>query len=216
MCSEMSFTNQIRLYKWLCFDLAASLIPIHPHLLPHHSRPHPLPHHSCPHSHPHSHPCSPSYFHFHSHIGGTHFSYNHASDVNDIMRLMSIRQWFGWDRLCERYYAADVDQATGWPRRTLRYSWCKSDNSLTKTHSVSDSMRLTWIGQRFVLWVTSCDWRGSGNSWAAVWHYKNSIESKALPQKEHLIEFNDFMIFQCCGAPFGIMGVVLTHEGNLY
>ena len=24
---NMSFTNQIRLYKWLCFDLAASLIP---------------------------------------------------------------------------------------------------------------------------------------------------------------------------------------------
>ena len=34
--------------------------------------------------------------------------------------------------------------------------------------------------------------------------------------KEHSIEFNDFMIFQCCGAPFGLMGVVLTYEGNLY
>ena len=53
-----------------------------------------------------------------------------------------------------------------------------------------------------------------------VWHCKNSIESDTLQQKEYSIEFNDFTIFQCCGPPFGIMGVVpavvLAHEGNLY
>ena len=59
----------IQLYKWLCFDLGACL----------QSCPH-----SCPHSHPYSHPYSHLYFHLYSHIGGIHFSYNYASDVDRI------------------------------------------------------------------------------------------------------------------------------------
>ena len=90
-------------------------------------------------------------------------------------------------------------------------------------HTLSNIMWLTWIGPQFgqdALWAiscgwsgsstdlagctlqaTTCGWRGSGNSWAAVWHHKNSIESDALPQKEHSIEFNDFMIFRCSVHP---------------
>ena len=80
-------------------------------------------------------------------------------------------------------------------------------------------MRLTWIGPRFGGDVLCEQQHAADMDRATVWHCTNSIESDILPQKDHSsnsIEFNDFTIFRCCGAPFGLVGVVLTREGNLY
>ena len=78
------------------------------------------------HSRPHSHP--------HSHIDGTHFSYNHASDVDRVDGAHSTNDtidhatvWQG--TLCERQHVADVDRATVWLRRTLRATACSGRGS---------------------------------------------------------------------------------------
>ena len=128
---EMSFTNQIRLYKWLYFDLAASLIsiPLIPSLIP-------------------SLIISvliptlilaliiilagPTFRTTTQVTWMTLCSWHRLGNgltkmysTSNIMQLTWIGQLFGWDVL--------------W---VISCDWYRSGNSLVKTHSASDNMRL--------------------------------------------------------------------------
>ena len=150
------------------FDYISDFVLIWLHPLPRplpHSRPHSLPH-SRPHS-PHSRPHSPS-SRF-SYIGGTHFSYNHASDVDRTtvwLRRTLRAASYGWRRLgnglagmhSARHHTADIYRATVWLRLTLRATLCgwHGSGNTREWHYVADIDRTT-------LRATLCDWHGSGN-----------------------------------------------------
>ena len=76
---------------------------------------------------------------------------------------------------------ADVDHATVW-----RGALCE------RPHAAHMDRAKVWRG-------ALCERQhAAAVDRATVWHCKNSIESEALPQKEHSsnsIEFNDFTIF---------------------
>ena len=80
-------------------------------------------------------------------------------------------------------------------------------------------MWLTWIGSRFGGDILCEQQHAADMDRATVEQRFGTVRilSNSMPcYKEHSIEFNDFTIFRCCGAPFGLVGVVLAHEGNLY
>ena len=144
--------------------------------------------------------------------------------ASDIVPLTQIGQhcerhyveWtYDFGQHCEQHNAADIDRAMVWLRCTLQATssdWPGSGNGLAETHFANNIMR-TDMDRATVwpictlratlcgwhrsgtdlagcnLWATTCGWHGSGNSWVAVWHCKNSIESDALLQKEHSIKF---------------------------
>ena len=78
-------------------------------------------------------------------------------------------------------------------------------------------MRLTWIEPRFGGDVLCEQQHAADMDRATVeQRFGTRILLNPMPcHKDHSIEFNDFTIFRCCGAPFGLVGVVLAHEGNL-
>ena len=128
---EMSFTNQIQLYKWLCFDLAASLIsvPLIPSLIP--------------------------YFIIPVLISALILILiiilaGHTFRTTTQVTWMTLCSWcrFG-NSLTKTYSTSNIMQLTwigqlfGWDVLWVTLcGWYRSGNYLVETHFISDNMRL--------------------------------------------------------------------------
>ena len=166
----MSFTNQIRLYKWLCFDLAASLIPS---LIPSHLAlilalililaghtfrtttqvtwiglggtlsTNDRSGNGLAQTH-----CRMTLYGWRG--SGNGLAETHS--VNNVIRLTSIGQRIGWDAL--------------WATTS---GWRRSGNSLAETYSTKDTIRLMSIGQQFGR-DALCEWHHTADvDQAMVW-----------------------------------------------